>query len=194
MRRETTKNLLRWVAIAAVSLFALWGSGFFIWASQRAYGGPLSDALGLPGVVKGPLGLAAEAVIKPGLDPEHTRVADLDVFAVTIPGGESVTIRLEQPVAPVPESPSTIDLLSGSTKRPDVGCRSSSCGMCVINALAEHGQSYDYVKTLDHTERMRLHYRLHAESGFEGVKGKIQRVGQGGGTGPIRRLIRRWRR
>ena len=117
--------------------------------------------------------------------------ANVEVFAVTTVTGDRVVLQFEQPPpAPKPKAARNIDLSSGPTRGPDVGCGSSRCGMCAINSLARHGQSYDYVKSLGHTERMRLHYRLHHEPEFEGVRGKTQTVGGGGrGGGRVRRLF-----
>lgn len=148
-------------------------------------GGPLLDAIDRArydgmGPLSRAIAIAAEA-----------EANNLDVFTVTNSAGERVTIRLEQPTfASTAEMP-VIDLSSGRMKSPDVGCKESICPMCVINALAEHGQAYDYVKTLSHTERMRLHYRLHDDPDFAGVEGKVQRVGQSGGRTRGWRLFNR---
>ena len=102
---------------------------------------------------------------------------DGDVFTVNTLAGGLVVVRLEQP--PKPEKKPGIDLSTGRALGPDVGCGSSTCEMCVLNALAGHGQSYEFLTTLSHAERMRLHYRLHR--GEAGVKGKTQYVGGSGG-------------
>lgn len=157
-----------------------------IFVPASLYGGPLLDAIDRArydamGPLSRAIAIAAEAELE-----------NLDVFTVTNFAGERVTIRLEQPTFARSSEMPVIDLSSGRMRSPDVGCKSGTCGMCVINALADHGQSYAYVKTLSHTERMRLHYRLHDDPDFDGVEGRTQRVGQGGGGGerwrPFKRL------
>lgn len=115
---------------------------------------------------------------------------NVDTFSVVTTKGDYVVIQLEQPLKPKIKPKKKLDLSSGRMRGPDVGCGSSSCGMCVINSLAKHGQSYDYIKTLSHTERMRLHYNLHHDKDFEGVKGKTQTVG----GSRVRRVFGRRRR
>lgn len=145
-------------------------------------GGPLSDAVDAASRQPSVTGPVTKATM-----------ANVECFEVTAVDGRRVTIKLQQPVVPKLAESLRIDLSSGPTRRPDVGCGSSRCGMCLLNSLAKHGQKYAYLQTLSHTERMRLHYRLHEESGFDGVKGKTQRVGGGSGS-RIQKLFSRRRR
>lgn len=137
--------------------------------------GPVLDAINV--TASGPVGRAIT-------------LSDVDVFSVVTTKGDCVLLEFEQPGVPKVKHKKKIDLTSGRMRGPCVGCGSSSCGMCVINSLARHGQSYDYIKTLSHTEMMRLHYRLHNEPDFKGVKGKTQTVG-GRSKSRARRLFRR---
>ncbi len=150
--------------------------------------GPLLDAVNSSPGVRGPV---SKAIALSRVDvPDN-----VEVFAVTTVTGDRVLLQFEQPPpAPKPKKARHIDLSSGPTRGPDVGCGSSRCGMCVINSLARHGQRFDYVQSLSHTERMRLHYKLHHEPEFAGVQGKTQTVGGGSrGGSRVRRLFGRRR-
>lgn len=139
--------------------------------------GPLLDAVNS----LGPVGKAI-ALSRPVASD------NVEVFAVTTLTGDRVTLQFEQPPpTPKPKKARNIDLSSGPTRGPHSRC---GCEMCVINTLAKHGQAFDYVKSLSHIERMRLHYKLHHDSEFAGVQGKTQTVGGGGrGGSRVRRLF-----
>ncbi|KKN77718.1 hypothetical protein LCGC14_0356920 [marine sediment metagenome] len=125
------------------------------------------------------------------MDAIRLASSNIDTFEVTTVKGGKVLLQLEQPTRSKPD----VSLSTGPTLRPDVGCRLSTCGMCVLNSLANHGQSYDYLKTLTNIERMRLHYRLHNDVGFEGTIGTVQRVTNNGShvqkKGILRKLLGR---
>ncbi|KKN88326.1 hypothetical protein LCGC14_0248880 [marine sediment metagenome] len=149
-------------------------------------------------VMAGPL-LDAIAISEKRMGPIERAIAlassNVEVFEIATTSGSKVLLQLEQPSILEPEKKLDVDLSTGPILRPDVGCKLSTCGMCVLNSLANHGQSYDYLKTLTNTEQMRLHYRLHNESGFEGTVGTVQCVTNSSGgvrtqkKGPLRRLF-----
>lgn len=152
--------------------------------------GPLLDAIAISEKRMGPIEKAI------ALASSNVDTSNVDTFEIATVSGDKVTLQLEQPSIPKPEKKRDVNLLSGPTLRPDVGCRSVTCGMCILNSLAEHGQSYDYLRTLTNTERMRLHYRLHNEPSFVGITGTVQRVTNSSRThigtqkkGPLRRLF-----
>ena len=166
------------------SVFTTWWILLAVFPSV-ARAGPLLDAVGL---APGPAGPATNAIML------SVQSDNVDTFAVETVGGDPVCVRLEQPrlrkIAPVKR----LDLSSGRTLGPCLGCGSPSCAMCVLNSLALHGQSYAYLRTLGHTERMRLHYRLHKERGFDGVRGETQTIRGPPGGSRVRRIFRNRRR
>ncbi len=146
-------------------------------------------------VMAGPL-LDAIAISERKMGPIERAIAlassNVDTFEITTISGNRVILQLDQPSIPKPEKKPDVSLSTGPTLRPDVGCRLSTCGMCILNSLANHGQSYEYLKTLTNTEQMRLHYRLHNESGFDGTIGTVQRISNSSRI-RTRKLFNRWR-